>query len=139
MFNIDEKYMEELGILSMPQEARDNLVSGIEESIKNRVLIAIADDLSDFSVQELESMAESNEFAKHWLSKNLPHYAGSNAFKLFSEKANPKEGTTIEQLYAYAKWFEMNVPTFGAVLEDVKSQLKKELLLASGRSETANI
>lgn len=134
MFNIDEKFMEEVGILSMPKEARDQLVAGIEESIKNRVLIALADDLNDFMVQELENMGESAEFAKQWLSKNLPHYAGSNEFKQFSEKISPVEGTSVEQLYAYTKWFEMNVPTFGTVLEGVKSQLKQELMMVGGKA-----
>lgn len=133
MFDIDEKFMEEIGILTMPQEARDQLVAGIEESIKNKVLIAVADDLTDFLQSELEGIGDSSEFANEWLSRNLPHYAGSNEFKLFSESAGSVEGMTTEQLYAYTKWFEINVPAFGSILERVKEQVKQDLKQVSGK------
>lgn len=134
MFSIDEKFMEEIGILTMPQEARDNLVAGIEETMKNRVLIAIADDLTDFLQTELENISESSEFARDWLSKNIPHYASSKEFEQFRENAKPTEGMTVEQLYTFSKWFEMNIPTFGSTLETVKEQMKQELKLVGGVS-----
>lgn len=133
MFEIDETFMEEVGILTMPQGARDQLVAGIEESIRNKVLIAVADDLNDFLQTELESIGESPDFAKEWLSGTLPHYAGSNEFKQFSESAGTVEGATVEQLFAYTKWFEMNVPAFGAILDRVKEQVKQDLKQVSGK------
>lgn len=134
MFSIDEKFMEDIGILAMPKEARDQLVAGIEESIKTEVLIEVADDITDFLQSELEGIGESADFANEWLSRNLPHYAGSKEFEQFSEKASPAEGATIEQLYAYAKWFEMNIPTFGATIETVKERVKQELIQVGGKA-----
>lgn len=133
MFDIDEKFMEEVGILTMPKEARDRLVAGIEESIRNKVLIAIADDVTDFLQSELENIGESSEFAKEWLSKNMPHYDGSNEFEQFRQRAGSQDDVTVEQLYAYTKWFEMNIPTFGSILENVKEQVKQDLRLVGGR------
>jgi hypothetical protein len=134
MFSIDEKFMEEIGILTMPEEARDRLVASIEESIRNRVLIAVSGDINDFMQSELESMSDSPDFAKEWLSKNLPHYAGSNEFKQFNDRADSSGDVTVEQLYAYVKWFEMNIPEFGSILENIKNQLKQELKTVSGRA-----
>ncbi|HRN90255.1 MAG TPA: hypothetical protein PK265_00540 [Candidatus Saccharibacteria bacterium] len=134
MFDIDDKFMEEIGILTMPKEARDQLVAGIEQSIKNKVFIAVADDLNDFLQSELESIGESQEFAKDWLSRNLPHYDGSNEFTQFSQRVGSQDDITVEQLYAYTKWFEMNIPTFGSILEQVKEQVKQELKQVSGKA-----
>ena len=134
MFSIDEKFMEEIGIMTMPQEARDQLVAGIEESIQNRVLMSVADDVTDFLQSELDGIGESDDFAKEWLSKNMPHYAGSNEFKQFSENVTESEETTVDQLYAYAKWFEMNIPNFAGVVEQAKEQVKQELKQVTGRA-----
>jgi hypothetical protein len=130
MFGIDDKFLEEIGIANMPEPARGQLVEGIQQTIQDRVLIQLADQINEFLTDELEQINSSPEFAEHWLKKNLPHYAGSSDYKQFAENI-PAENVT--QLYAQTKWFEMNLPTYPATVAQVIDDVKQELKTINGK------
>ena len=133
MYNIvDDDFMTEIGIIDMPEPARGELVKGIQQNISDRILLALSDQINDFLTNELEQINGSPDFAKNWLEKNIPHYAGSPEFAQFSQFITG-EGIDTTQLYAQSKWFEMNLPTFPAVVEQVRNSVKQELKTINGK------
>jgi hypothetical protein len=130
MFGIEDKFLEEIGIANMPEPAKNHLIEGIQQTIQDRVLIALSDQIDEFLTNELEQINQSPEFAEQWLKKNLPHYEGSQQYKQFAEIV-PNENS--KQLYAQSKWFEMNIPTYPETIERVIGQVKQELKTVNGR------
>jgi hypothetical protein len=132
MYDLDDNFLAEIGIINMPEEARDQLVTGIQKTIQDRVLIKLADQITDFLESEIEQISGSLEYAKDWLKKNFPYYADSNEFAQFSDKVRSGDNDVV-QLFAQNKWFEVNLPTFPAVVEQTKEEVKQELKTINGK------
>ena len=128
MFNLDEGFIKELGIANQPDDIKQQLISGIEKTIQDRVLLNLSDQITDFLADELEGINSSTGGARSWLEKNIPHYEGSTEFARIKEQF----GDDAVQIYAQSKWFEMNLPTYLQELQTVTEQVKQELLAIKG-------
>jgi hypothetical protein len=125
MYELDDNFLTEIGIANMSEPAKGKLVAGIQQTISDRVLIKIADQVDEKLIDQLEAInGESPEAAKKWLESNLPNYADSADFKLFSDTVGSDNAI---QLFAQSKWFETNLPTFPAIVEQTASEVQDEL------------
>ena len=131
MFNLDDNFLTEIGIIDMPEPARGELVEGIQQMINDRVTLAMADQIDDSLIDGLNEINSSPKLAKKWLEKNLPHYSRSQEFAQFLQHV-PAEEAVVTQLYAQNKWFEMNLPNLPSVVEKIKNDIMQELKALNG-------
>ena len=131
MYNLDDNFLTEIGIIDMPEPARGKLVEGIQQTINNRIGLELGDELTDFLVDELTQINNSPEFAKKWLEANIPHYVGTSEFSQFSQLIS-REGADVTQLYAQSKWFEKHLPTLPIVTERVVNEVMQEIKAING-------
>lgn len=124
MFELNEDFLTEIGIATMPEPARSTLVANIQKMVQDRVNIRIADELTDEKVDELERISTSLDDAKWWLGENMPRYEGSVEFEQFRQQVTDSDPIT---LFAQTKWIQMNIPNFAAVLQETLDQVKDEL------------
>ena len=132
MYNLDDNFLTEIGIINMPEPARGHLVEGIQQSISDRVGLAIVDLIDDNQADEIDKINNSPQFAKKWLETKIPHYAGSQEFNHFLQHVAAEEAAST-QLYAQTKWFERNLPNLPAVVEKVKNDVMQELKALNGK------
>ena len=125
MFELNEEYLADIGIATMPEPARSTLVSNIKKLIQNRLNIKLADELTDEKVSELERISSSIHDAKWRLGENFPKYQGSAEFEQFKNQVT--DGSDPVSLFAQSKWFQVNIPNFALVLQQTLDEVKQEL------------
>lgn len=126
MFELNEAFLADIGIASMPQPARDTLVANIKKMIQDRITIKLADELTDEKVNELERISTSHDDARWWLGENIPRYEGSAEYEQFKQQV--ADGDDPVSLFAQSKWFQINVPNFAIVLQETLDEVKSELI-----------
>jgi hypothetical protein len=124
MFELTDEFLKDTNVATMPEPMRSTMISNIKKLVQNRVNIKLADDLTDDKVDELERISTSVDNAKWWLGENISKYMDSAEFIQFKKQVYDGDP---DQLFAQSKWFQMNVPSFTAILEETLEEVKAEL------------
>lgn len=76
MLQIDDKFLESLGLGSLPQADKDNMKAHIYETLEMRVGMTLASNMSDAQLDEFEQLMnkDDQEGALRWLETNFPNY-----------------------------------------------------------------
>lgn len=130
MFDLSEEYLQEIGIATMPEPAKSQLISSIQTLVQNRVNLKLADSLTDDKVSELERISNSIDDAKWWLGENFPKYESSAEFENFKSNFNI-DSDESKSIFAQTKWLQVNVPNFALVLQETLDEVKSELKLVN--------
>ena len=78
MIKIDAGLLQELGLSSLPQTERDDLLKHIYETLEMRVGMRLADQMTNEQLDEFEQYFEAKDDAGAfaWLESNFPNYKG---------------------------------------------------------------
>src|SRR5688500_3194601 len=76
MFQIDDKFLESLGLGALPQEDKEKMKAHIYETLEMRVGMTLASKMSEAQLNEFEGLMNNNdeEGALRWLETNFPNY-----------------------------------------------------------------
>lgn len=76
MFQIDDKFLESLGLGALPQEEKEKMKAHIYETLEMRVGMRLASGMSDEQLSEFEGLMNNNDEAGalKWLETNFPDY-----------------------------------------------------------------
>jgi hypothetical protein len=76
MFQIDDKFLESLGLATLPQEEKEKMKAHIYETLEMRVGMTLASNMTDAQLDEFEQLMNANdeEGALRWLESNFPNY-----------------------------------------------------------------
>lgn len=76
MFQIDDKFLESLGLAELPQEEKDKMKAHIYETLEMRVGMTLASNMSEAQLDEFEELMNKNDEsgALKWLEANFPDY-----------------------------------------------------------------
>lgn len=76
MIKIDAGLLQELGLASLPQQERDDLLKHIYETLEMRVGMRLADQMTNEQLDEFEQYFEAKDDAGAfaWLEANFPNY-----------------------------------------------------------------
>lgn len=76
MFKLDNNFLKELGLDSLPNEEKNKMLAHIYETLEMRVGIRLASGMSDAQLDEFESYINNNDEAGalKWLETNFPNY-----------------------------------------------------------------
>ena len=76
MIKIDAGLLEELGLSTLPQVERDDLLKHIYETLEMRVGMRLADQMTNEQLDEFEQYFEAKDDAGafRWLESNFPNY-----------------------------------------------------------------
>lgn len=89
MFQIDDKFLESLGLGALPQDEKDKMKAHIYETLEMRVGMTLASNMSEAQLDEFEDLMNKNdeEGALKWLESNFPNYRDVVASELEKLKA----------------------------------------------------
>lgn len=89
MFQIDDKFLESLGLGALPQDEKDKMKAHIYETLEMRVGMTLASNMTEAQLDEFEGLMNNNdeEGALKWLEGNFPNYRQVVAEELDKLKA----------------------------------------------------
>lgn len=76
MFQIDDKFLESLGLGGLPQDDKEKMKAHIYETLEMRVGMTLASQMSEAQLDEFEQLMnrEDEAGALRWLETNFPNY-----------------------------------------------------------------
>jgi uncharacterized protein DUF5663 len=130
MFQLDDKFLQDLGLDSLPKEQKDAFLAHIYSELELRVGVRLSEGLSDEQLGEFESFVDRKEDkVRAWVGVHTPDYQNDQAYQQL--KASAPEGAdepTILAEYASLKWLSLNRPNYRDVVAQVLAELKAEIM-----------
>lgn len=130
MFQLDEKFLEEVGLGGLPDDQKKLFLDHFREQLELRVGTRLSEGLSDAQLQEFESFIDRKEDkVSEWIAANVPEYAQDPIYQQL--KAGAPEGipeAVVLAEYASLKWLGINRPNYKEVVSQTMSELKAEII-----------
>lgn len=130
MFQLDDKFLEEVGLGGLPDEQRQMFLDHFREQLELRVGTKLSEGLSDAQLQEFESFIDRNEEKVNaWIATNVPEYEQDPIYQQL--KAGAPEGipaSVVLAEYASLKWLGINRPNYKEVVSQTMAELKAEII-----------
>jgi isocitrate lyase len=130
MFQLDDKFLQELGLDQLPEEQKQAFLEHIYSQLELRVGTRLSDGLSDEQLGEFESFIDrDDEKVRSWIASNTPDYLGDPAFQQLRDGApGGTNETVLLAEYASLRWLAMNRPDYRDVVKQVLEEIKKEIM-----------
>jgi hypothetical protein len=130
MFQLDEKFLEEIGLNELPEEQKKPFLQHIYDELELRVGTKLSDGMSDAQLSEFESIIDrKDEVVIAWLRKFAPNYKTETGFTQIQKTTGLDENNpSLRAEYAATKWLEVNRPDYRDVVSAVLEDLKKEII-----------
>ncbi len=75
MFQLDEKFLQSIGLASLPDDQKQSFLEHIFKELEIRVGVRLSEGLSDEQLGEFEKLYKSNpQDALLWLETNRPNF-----------------------------------------------------------------
>ncbi len=129
MFQLDENFLNDIGLGSLPEAQKKPFLQHIYEELELRVGTRLSDGLSDEQLEEFESIIDHKaEVINGWLEKNIPQYGNDPLFiRLQTSNKLSENDVNLRSEYAATKWLELNRSDYRNVVSQVLEELKKEI------------
>jgi len=130
MFQLDDKFLEDVGLGSLPDDQKKLFLDHFREQLELRVGTRLSEGLSDAQLQEFESFIDRKEDkVNSWISANVPEYEQDPIYQQLKSGA-PAEVPLAVVLAEYAslKWLGLNRPNYKEVVSQTMAELKAEIL-----------
>ncbi len=130
MFQLDEKFLDEIGLNELPEEQKKPFLQHIYDELELRVGTKLSDGMSDEQLAEFEAIIDrKKDIVVSWLAKYAPNYhTDSNFLKIQKTSGLDVSDINLQSEYAATKWLEVNRPDYRDVVAQVLEELKKEVI-----------
>lgn len=130
MFQLDDKFLEEVGLGSLPDDQKQAFLAYFREQLELRVGTRLSEGLSDAQLDEFESFIQRDEArVNQWLQTNVPDYLNDTVWQQLKGGA-PEDvpELVVKAEYASLKWLGLNRPDYRDVVAQVMDELKQETI-----------
>jgi hypothetical protein len=130
MFQLDDKFLEDVGLNDLPEEQKKPFLQHIYDELELRVGTKLSEGMSDEQLEEFESIIDrKDEIVKAWLAKYAPDYHNDEAFGRIQQATGLDiNDPGLRAEYAATKWLEVNRPDYRNVVAQVLAELKDEIM-----------
>jgi len=130
MFQLDDKFLQDLGLDQLPEEQRQAFLQHIYEELELRVGTQLSDGMSDAQLEEFESIIDKKEdIIAGWLTANAPDYYNDPAFQRLQQATGlDVNDQNLRDEFVATKWLEVNRPDYRDVVSRVLEGLKQEIM-----------
>lgn len=130
MFQLDDKFLQEIGLNELPEEQKKPFLQHIYDELELRVGTKLSDGMSDAQLEEFESIIDlKGDVVSAWLNQHVPAYQDDAGFKqLQTATGLGLDDPNLRAEYAATKWLEVNRPDYRQVVAQVLEDLKKEVI-----------
>jgi hypothetical protein len=130
MFQLDNKFLEEIGLGNLPDEQKAAFLEYFKEQLELRVGTKLSEGLSDEQLNQFESFIDRDEAkVNSWLAENIPNYEQDSVWQqLKSGAPTDVSDLILRSEYASLKWLGINRPDYKDVVASVMKELKDETI-----------
>lgn len=130
MFQLDDKFLQDLGLDQLPEEQKQAFLAHILETLEERVGVKLSSGMSDAQLMEFEGIIDRKPGAvETWLAAHAPNYQADELFVRLQQSTNTSaDGPDIAAEFAATKWLETNRPDYREVVAEVLEDLKREIM-----------
>jgi hypothetical protein len=130
MFQLDEKFLEDIGLNDLPEEQKKPFLQHIYDELELRVGTKLSDGMNDEQLEEFEAIIDRKEdVITAWLEKHAPDYHNDEGFmKLQTATGLEVNDPNLRAEYAATKWLEVNRSDYREVVAQVLDEIKKEII-----------
>ncbi len=130
MFQLDDKFLSDLGLGEMPDEQKKPFLQHIYDELELRVGTKLSDGMTDEQLSEFESIIDRKEgAAETWLQNNMPNYQTDDMFiQLMQKTGLGPNDPILKSEYVATKWLEFNRSNYRDVVAEVLEELKQEVI-----------
>ena len=129
MFQLDDKFLEEVGLGSLPDDQKKLFLDHFREQLELRVGTQLSEGLSEAQLSEFESFMDRDmQRVTAWLDANVPDFDSDPVYVQL--KANVPQNVpqnAVLSEYASLKWLGINRPNYREVVTKTIEALKKEI------------
>lgn len=128
MFQLDDKFLQEVGLGDLPDEQKQAFLQYFREQLELRVGTKLSDGLSDAQLEEFESFVDRDADKVHtWIQAHVPNYREDTVYQQLREGApeNVADDIVLAE-YASLKWLGLNRPDYRDVVAATMAELKTE-------------
>lgn len=129
MFQLDDKFLEDVGLAGMPEEQKKPFLQHIYDELELRVGTRLSEGMTDGQLEEFEAIIDRKEdIISAWLAKHVPDYHNDQAFGRIQQATGLDVGDPgLRAEFTATKWLEVNRPDYRDVVSTVLEELKKEI------------
>lgn len=129
MFQLDDKFLQELGLDQLPEEQQQAFLQHIYEELELRVGTQLSDGMNDAQLEEFEAVIDKNEdVISSWLEANAPDYHNDPGFHRLQQATGlDVNDQNLRDEYVATKWLEVNRPDYRDIVSQVLDELKTEI------------
>lgn len=130
MFQLDEKFLKELGLDQLPEEQRKPFLQHIYSELELRVGERLSQGMSEAQLDEFANIIDKTPgVVEGFLAKYAPNYQQEPMFqRLLQASGTAADDTRLRDEFAATKWLEVNRPDYRDVVAAVMNELKKEII-----------
>lgn len=130
MFQLDDKFLQDLGLEELPQEQRQSFLQHVYNELEMRVGTKLADGLSDNQLAEFEAIIDKkDDIITGWIEAHAPDYQKDEVFtRLQQASGRDKDDAGLRNEYVATKWLEVNRPDYRQVVASMLNELKQEII-----------
>lgn len=130
MFQLNDDFLKELGLDSLPEEQRKPFLTHIYSELELRVGERLSQGLSDAQLDEFANIIDKIPGAvDEFLEKHSPNYVEDQIFQRLSQATGMAvDDPALKDEYAATKWLEVNRPDYRDVVAAVMGELKQEII-----------
>ena len=130
MFQLDDKFLEDVGLGGLPDDQKKLFLDHFREQLELRVGTQLSEGLSEAQLSEFESFMDRDmQRVTAWLDANVPDFDSSDPVYV-QLKANVPQNVpqnAVLSEYASLKWLGINRPNYREVVTKTIEALKKEI------------
>ena len=130
MFQLDDKFLQELGLDQLPEHEKQAFKDHIYSRLEIEVGTRLSEGLSDDQLSEFESFVDrNNEKVTAWIAANTPDYQNDPSYQqLVASVPQGVDQMAVMAEYASLKWLSLNRPDYRQVVATVLDEIKREII-----------
>jgi len=131
MIKIDEKFLDEVGLSSMPDNQKADFIAQTQEELENRVGEKMSEGMTVDQLREFDGIMNNDRNTMIRVLSQIGDYRKDPLFQRLLERHGVTEGN-LEILgeYLSVKWIQINRPDYASITASVAEELKAEIIEA---------
>lgn len=129
MFQLDDKFMQDVGLGSLPEDQKQAFLQHLYSELELRVGTKLSEGMSDDQLAQFEAFVDQDEQkVVSWFERYLPNFEELPDFQSLkaSAPADVSQAALLSE-YGSLKWLEMNRPDYKQVVAAELDKLKSEI------------
>lgn len=128
MFQLDEFFLQSVGLAEMPEEEKSNFLQYAQDQLEVRIGEKMSEGLNEEQLNEFERIIDMDqETVQAWLTQ-VGDYKNDDTYKSMAEDSeDDPESPQFLADFVTAKWLDKNCPQYQDIIVEVLQGLKSEI------------